>query len=106
MAAANMIWAQEWIMSGLRLSLPLIFAAYGGMLSERSGVANIALEAYLLASSFAAAAVMVVSHSFILSLFAGVMASVFVGLLFSFFTLRARADQIIVGTAINMFVMG
>ena len=101
-----MIWIQEWLLSGLRLSLPLIFAAYGGMLSERCGVANIALEAYLLASSFAAAATMALSHSFVLGISAGVLASVAVGLVFAFFTLKAKADQIISGTAINLLVMG
>jgi len=101
-----MIWIQEWLMSGIRLSLPLIFAAYGGMLSERSGVANISLEAYLLASSFAAATAMVLTHSFALSLSAGVGASLLVGLIFSFFTLKAKGDQIIIGMAVNLCTMG
>lgn len=101
-----MTWLQEWIFSGLRLSLPLIFAAYGGMLSERSGVANIALEAYLLASSFSSAAVMAVTHSFLLAIGAGIAASMFVGLILCFFTLKAKADQIIVGMAVNMAVAG
>ena len=101
-----MTWLQEWILSGVRLSLPLIFAAYGGMLSERAGVANIALEAYLLVSSFSAAAVMTLSHSFALSLSAGVAASILVGLVLCFFTLKARADQIIVGMALNLCALG
>ena len=101
-----MSWVTGWILSGLRLSLPLVFAAYGGMLSERAGVANIALEAYLLSSSFTAAAVMAVTHSIAISIVAGILAAVIVGLLFSFFTLVALADQIIVGMAINILVMG
>ena len=44
-------------MSTVRLAVPILFAAYGGLLSERSGVANIALEANLLFSAFGAAAV-------------------------------------------------
>jgi ABC-type uncharacterized transport system permease subunit len=102
----QMIWFQEWLLSGLRLSLPLIFAAYGGMLSERSGIANIALEGYLLASSFGAAATMAMTHSLPLSLAMGVVAAVIVGLVFCFFTLKAKADQIITGMAVNLFVMG
>lgn len=99
-----MTWIQEWIFSGLRLSLPLIFAAFGGLLSERSGVANIALEAYLLASSFAAAATMALTHSLPLSVGAGFLASAIVGCIFSFFTLYARADQIISGMAVNILM--
>lgn len=101
-----MNWITEWLLSGLRLSLPLIFAAYGGMLSERSGVSNIALEAYLLSSSFTAAALMAITHNLFLSLISGVAASLLIGLIFSFFTLIARGDQIIVGMAINIFVAG
>ncbi|MDZ4676228.1 MAG: ABC transporter permease [Oligoflexia bacterium] len=101
-----MIWFQEWILSGLRLSLPLIFAAYGGMLSERAGVSNIALEGYLLASAFAAAATMAVTHSLPLSFAMGVFGALMVGLVFCFFTIKARADQIITGMAVNLFVAG
>ncbi len=97
---------QEWIYSGIRLSLPLIFASMGGLLSERAGVANIALESYLLVGSFTAAATMALSHSLALSFGAAVFACVLVGLLFCFFTLVAKADQIISGMAINLFVMG
>jgi len=79
-----MNWLHEWTFSGLRLSLPLIFAAFGGLLSERSGVANIALEAYLLASSFAAAATMSLSHSIPLSVGAGLFMSALVGGFFCF----------------------
>jgi general nucleoside transport system permease protein len=101
-----MNWFKEWALSGLRLSLPLIFAAYGGLLSERSGIVNIALEAYLLASSFAAASIMVLTHSFLLSLLGGILASVLVGCTLCFFTLKAKADQIIAGMAINILVTG
>jgi simple sugar transport system permease protein len=101
-----MMWLKGWIFSGLRLSLPLIFAAYGGMLSERSGTANIALEAYILASSFTAATVMVLTHSLPLSIVAAVLASVLVGGVLCFFTLYAKADQIIAGMAINILVTG
>jgi ABC-type uncharacterized transport system permease subunit len=100
------MWFKEWAFSGLRLSLPLIFAAFGGMLSERSGIANIALEAYLLASSFAAASVMVLTHSLLLSVVAAVLASILVGGILCFFTLYAKADQIIAGMAINILVTG
>lgn len=96
----------ELLFSGLRIALPLMFAAFGGMLSEKAGVANIALEAFLLFSSFAAAAIMAVSHNIALSIAGGILASILVGVIFGFFTVKTKSDQIIVGTALNILAMG
>ncbi|MBK9293552.1 MAG: ABC transporter permease [Oligoflexia bacterium] len=96
----------DLILSAVRISLPLIFAAYGGMLSEKSGVANIALEAYLLFSSFCAAAVMALTHNLGFSILSGLLGGVFVGIIFSFFTVKVKSDQIIAGMALNILATG
>jgi general nucleoside transport system permease protein len=93
-------------LAGMRLAIPLIFAAYGGLFSEKSGVANIALEAYLLAGAFGAAATTAYTHSIVLGLLAGILATLLVACLFAFVCVEAKADQIVAGTAINMLVAG
>jgi general nucleoside transport system permease protein len=94
------------LLSAMRLSVPVIFAAYGGLLSERSGIANIALEANLLFSAFVGAAVAALAHDAYLGAAAGVAASAVVGFLFAVICVWGRGDQIVIGTAFNLLAYG
>src|SRR5665213_2401597 len=94
------------LMSTLRLSVPILFAAFGGMLSERSGIANIALEAVLLFSAFAAAAVTALSGSLLLGSGAGLFAAGLVSAAFAASCIWGRGDQIVIGTAFNLLAVG
>src|SRR5436190_1118172 len=100
----------DWIllisMSTLRLSTPLLYAALGGLLSERSGVVNIALEGHMLAGAFAAAAVTLTTHSPWLGAVAALFAGVLMAVVYSFSVIRLKADQIVAGTAVNMLAAG
>jgi general nucleoside transport system permease protein len=96
----------ELIASTLRVSTPLIFAALGGMFSERSGVINIALEGMMLIGSFAAAVGTLVTHSPWMGSAWGMGAGLLLAALYALFVIRLRADQIVAGTAINMLAMG
>lgn len=97
---------EEILLSTLRLSVPLIFAALGGMMSERSGIANIALEANLLFSAFFAAATTALTGELWIGALSGVMASMVVGLIFAATCLWGRGDQIVIGTAFNLLAVG
>lgn len=94
------------LMSTLRLAIPILFAAYGGMLSERSGIANIALEAKLLFAAFAGAAVVTLTGNLYVGAIAGVATAAVVGGLFASVCIWGRGDQIIIGTAFNLLAIG
>src|SRR6266446_4079788 len=96
----------QLLASTFRLSTPLIFAALGGMFSERSGVVNIALEGLMLVGSFAAAVGTLVTHSPWLGSAFGMAAGVLLAAAYALFVIRLRANQIVAGTAINMLAMG
>jgi general nucleoside transport system permease protein len=92
--------------STLRLATPLIFAALGGMFSERAGVINIALEGLMLIGAWAAAVGTLVTHSPWLGSAFGMAAGILLAAIYGFFVIRLRANQIVAGMAINMFAFG
>jgi ABC-type uncharacterized transport system permease subunit len=96
----------DLLASTLRVSTPLIFAALGGMFSERSGVINIALEGLMLIGSFAAAVGTFVTQSPWLGSGCGIIAGVALAAVYALFVIQLRADQIVAGTAINMLALG
>jgi general nucleoside transport system permease protein len=92
--------------SMLRLSTPLILAALGGMFSERGGVINIALEGIMLAGAFTAAAITALVHNPWLGLAAAGAAGLLVALIHAIASISFKADQVVVGTAINIMFLG
>ena len=92
--------------SMIRLSTPLILAALGGMFSERGGVINIALEGIMLGGAFTAAAVTVRAQDPWIGLLCGAAAGAGVSLILAVAAIEFHADQVVVGTAINIMFLG
>ena len=81
---------------------PLIFAALGGVLSERSGVVNIGLEGILIAGAFSSVAVSGATGNPLLGVLAGIVAGAAVAALLAFAATKLAVDQIVAGTGINI----
>ncbi len=92
--------------SMLRYATPLTFAALGGLVSERSGVVNIALEGGILTGAFFAAYGADKTGSWVLGLLIGVLAGMVLGLVHAIFCVSLRTDQIVTGTALNFVALG
>jgi simple sugar transport system permease protein len=97
---------QQILGSTLRVSTPLLFAALGGLMSERAGVINIALEGFMLIGAFAGASVAYVAHSAAFGTVAAGAAGLATALLYGACVIPLRANQIVAGTAINMLAAG
>jgi general nucleoside transport system permease protein len=94
------------LQGSLLLSVPLIFGALSGVLCERSGVVNIAIEGQLLAGAFLSAVVGSLTNSLLAGLVAAVVAGLLVGWILAVFTVTYFVDQVIVGVVVNTLVLG
>jgi len=85
---------------------PLTLAALGGIMSERSGVVNIALEGIMLTGAFIGYGVAFFTHNLWLGVLAAVMAGMLIASLHALLSISFLVDQIVSGTVINILAVG
>ena len=90
----------------LRIAIPYLFAASGGVIAERAGIISLALEGFMLTGAFTATLGDYYSGSVWIGVLCGILGGLVVGLLHAVATIRYRADQVVVGIAINLLVIG
>lgn len=95
-----------FVAGGVALSVPLVFGALGGLLCERSGVVNIAIEGQLLFGAFSAAIAGSLSGSAWVGLIAAMVGAMLVSLVLAVFSITYRVNQVIVGVVLNVLVSG
>jgi general nucleoside transport system permease protein len=92
--------------STLRLATPLVLGATGEAVSERAGVLNLSLEGMMLSAAFAAALGSSASGSPLVGVACGVACALVIALLQAWLSVRAGANQLVVGIGINLLVLG
>lgn len=95
-----------FLVQTLRIAIPYLFAASGGVLSERAGIVALTLEGWMLTGAFTAVIGTHYSGSPWVGLLCGVAGGVAAALLHAVACIRYRADQVVVGIAINLLAVG
>ncbi|MFC6354756.1 ABC transporter permease [Luethyella okanaganae] len=105
-AAGGVIPVTGLLFGSLGLAVPLIFGALGGVISERVGVVNVAIEGQFLAGAFTSALVASITGSPYVGLVAAMVAGVLVSFVLAAFAIKYLVDQVIVGVVLNVLVTG
>jgi general nucleoside transport system permease protein len=90
----------------MRWTVPLALASTGGLLSEKSGVINIALEGLMISGAFAGACGAYYGGGALAGIICGVTAGTLLALLYAWMVVRIEADQIVTGVALNLLAEG
>ncbi len=90
----------------LRIAVPYLFAASGGVVAERSGVISLGLEGFMLGGAFTAALGSHYTGDPWAGVACGVAGGLVFGLVHAIATIRFRADQVVSGIAINLLAIG
>jgi simple sugar transport system permease protein len=105
-SALDVILSGTMLAQTVRMTIPYGCAALGGVVSERSGVVNIALEGTILASALASVAASYASGNAVVGIAAGVTCGALVGLVHALLVVRGRVDAIVSGIALNLVAAG
>src|SRR6266853_6824586 len=92
--------------TALTFAALLVLPALGGVISERSGVVNIAMEGMMLAGAFFGVVADLAWHNYVLATGVAMVAGGLMALIHAVVSIRFRADQIVSGIAINIFAAG
>lgn len=100
------IFSSLFIASIIRIGTPLIFASAGGLVTELTGAANIALEGIMLAAAFTGVIVSHFTGNAFMGMLGGMFVGMGVGLLLGFFHLYFKTNAILAGIAVNVMCAG
>jgi simple sugar transport system permease protein len=90
----------------LQFAALLLLPALGGLLSERSGVVNIAMEGMMLVGAYAAVMTTKATNSVALGILGALIAGALIALVHAIVSINFKADQIVSGVAINIAALG
>ncbi len=96
----------SFVTQTLRIAVPYLFAAAGGVVAERAGIISLALEGFMLTGAFSATLGVHYTGSPWIGLLCGIFGGLVFGLIHAVATIRYRADHVVSGIAINLLAIG
>jgi general nucleoside transport system permease protein len=105
-AAGKSLNLEGLFMTTIQRAVPITLGAFAGILCEKSGVVNIAIEGMMLAAALAATIIGSITHNLYVGLLAGMLTGMLMAWLLAILSIKYKTNQIIAGTVINIFSIG
>ncbi|GAT74910.1 ABC transporter permease [Microbacterium hydrocarbonoxydans] len=105
-SAGGLVPVTSLLVGAVSLSVPLVFGALGGVIGERAGVVNVAIEGQLLLGAFAAALLSSITGNPFVGLIGAMIGGVLVASVLAAFAIKYLVEQVIVGVVLNVLVTG
>lgn len=105
-AAGGLVPVTSLLFGAVSLAVPLVFGAMGGVIGERAGVVNVAIEAQLLLGAFSAALLSSITGNPFVGLVGAMFGGVLVASVLAVFAIKYLVEQVIVGVVLNVLVAG
>ncbi len=106
MVGVEQFFSIELLVASIRMTIPLLYVALGGLISEKSGVFALGLEGMMLTGCLAGFMGDYIIGNPWMGLLIALLAGAFIGLIYAFITVTLGADQIIASLAINLMAFG
>lgn len=102
----DIIFTTDFAFMVFRVTTPILFTAFGAMISRRAGIMNISLEGMMLVGALFGVIGSTYSQSVIAGVLCAILASLALSLVFAYFVLKLKSDLILTGIALNMMASG
>ena len=102
----NIIFTADFVRMCLRITTPILLAALGAIIFDRSGILNIGIEGIMLLSALTGVLVSAKAQSWVLGLLCAIMCAVFISLVYGYCVLRLKTPRALCSLAINAFGAG
>ncbi|SDK10893.1 simple sugar transport system permease protein [Natronincola ferrireducens] len=98
--------AAAYLAAAIKMAIPITLAGLGESISEKSGVLNIGIEGIMLGGAFGSFIIAYFTDNLFLGVLAGILSGIIVSLIHAVISIKCKADQTIVGLALNFLVLG
>ncbi len=102
----DIIFTTDFAFTVFRVTTPILFTAFGAMISRRAGIMNISLEGMMLVGALFGVIGSTYSQSVIAGVLCAILASLALSLVFAYFVLKLKSDLILTGIALNLMASG